>query len=271
MQRRLPPGLRSGLHSVAGLLLVVGGLFGFLPVLGFWRLPLGLLLVWADLAPLARCAFRSVAGGRRRPSEPSQHQPEGTDGMETPLELSFTDMEPDPDLETLVREKVGQLENRLDRITSCHVYVRAPHQSQRKGNLYGVSVELRVPGTELFANSGKGDAPSHEHPEVAIRDAFRAMERQVRTWKEKASHEVKSHAGPLQGRIAEIDHDKGFGQIIATDHRLIYFHRNAVVDGDFDALRPRDTVELVVQTGESEIGPQASTVRPIGSMKFDPS
>lgn len=191
--------------------------------------------------------------------------------METPLELSFADMAPDPDLAALVREKVGHLDSLSDRITSCHVYVRAPHQSQRSGNLYGVRIELRVPGTELFVDSGKGDAPAHEHPQVAIRDAFHAIERQLIRWKEKAAHDVKTHAGPLQGRIAEIDHAKGYGQIIATDQRLIYFHRNAVVDGDFDALRPRDTVELVVQTGESEIGPQASTVRPIGAMKYDPT
>jgi hypothetical protein len=37
----------------AGGLLVCGGLFGFLPVLGFWMLPLGLILL-ADDFPLLR-------------------------------------------------------------------------------------------------------------------------------------------------------------------------------------------------------------------------
>ncbi len=36
---------------VAGLL-IVGGLFGFLPILGFWMVPLGLLLLAIDLPPL---------------------------------------------------------------------------------------------------------------------------------------------------------------------------------------------------------------------------
>ncbi|MGA8260228.1 MAG: PGPGW domain-containing protein [Arenicellales bacterium] len=31
-----------------GLLLVVGGLFGFLPVLGFWMIPLGLVILAVD-------------------------------------------------------------------------------------------------------------------------------------------------------------------------------------------------------------------------------
>jgi ribosome-associated translation inhibitor RaiA len=269
--RRAAAALPPGLRSLAGLALVVGGAFGFLPVLGFWMIPLGLLLVWTDLAALLRARPRPGPAAERDPPAPIQDRLEGPEAMQTPLELSFTDMEPDADLEALVREKVAHLEKMLDRITSCHVYVRAPHQSQRKGNLYGVRIEVRVPGDELFVDSGKDDAPEHEHPQVAIRDAFRAMERQVKTWKQKAARDVKTHEGPLQGRIAEIHHDEGYGQIIATDHRLVYFHRNSVVEGDFEELQPRDTVELVVQTGESEIGPQASTVRPIGALKYDPS
>ena len=38
----------------AGLLLIVGGVFGFLPVLGFWMIPLGLILLARDIPLLAR-------------------------------------------------------------------------------------------------------------------------------------------------------------------------------------------------------------------------
>jgi hypothetical protein len=41
-----------------GGLLVIGGIFGFMPILGFWMLPLGLLLIARDVPslepPLAR-------------------------------------------------------------------------------------------------------------------------------------------------------------------------------------------------------------------------
>jgi len=69
LQRRLPVRAARMMHSVrrpsavrmralvAGLL-VVGGLFGFLPILGFWMVPLGLALLALDLpflrGPLAR-------------------------------------------------------------------------------------------------------------------------------------------------------------------------------------------------------------------------
>jgi hypothetical protein len=36
----------------AGVLLTCGGLLGFLPVLGFWMLPLGLVLLAEDVPPL---------------------------------------------------------------------------------------------------------------------------------------------------------------------------------------------------------------------------
>ena len=48
-QRNLPPGL--GL--VVGLVLIIGGLFGILPVLGFWMIPLG-IAVAADVAVVWR-------------------------------------------------------------------------------------------------------------------------------------------------------------------------------------------------------------------------
>lgn len=48
-----------------GILLVIGGLFGILPVLGFWMLPLGLILLSADF-PWARRLNRRLAVLSRR-------------------------------------------------------------------------------------------------------------------------------------------------------------------------------------------------------------
>jgi hypothetical protein len=46
-----------------GVLLVLGGLLSFLPVLGVWMLPLGLLLLALDVAPLRRPTARMVVAG----------------------------------------------------------------------------------------------------------------------------------------------------------------------------------------------------------------
>ena len=48
------------LRTLIGLLLVVGGLLGFLPVLGFWMAPLGLLVLSHD-SPFVRRQRRRLA------------------------------------------------------------------------------------------------------------------------------------------------------------------------------------------------------------------
>jgi hypothetical protein len=50
IRTHVPPGLRL----VLGLLLIVGGLFGFLPVLGFWMIPLGIAVAALYVKPLWR-------------------------------------------------------------------------------------------------------------------------------------------------------------------------------------------------------------------------
>jgi purine-cytosine permease-like protein len=72
-----PPAVRLGsrritlprsraLRIALGCLLILGGLLGFLPVLGFWMVPLGVLVLAADF-PVARRLSRRVGvwWGRR--------------------------------------------------------------------------------------------------------------------------------------------------------------------------------------------------------------
>jgi purine-cytosine permease-like protein len=51
---------RHWLRKTIGVLLVIGGVLGFLPVLGYWMLPLGLVLLAVDF-PLIRRFNRRVA------------------------------------------------------------------------------------------------------------------------------------------------------------------------------------------------------------------
>ena len=61
LRRRLGPMLARirarvprGLRLVLGLLMIVGGVFGFLPVLGFWMVPLGVMVAALDLRLVLR-------------------------------------------------------------------------------------------------------------------------------------------------------------------------------------------------------------------------
>lgn len=56
---------------VIGVLLVIGGCLGFLPILGFWMIPLGLLVLSYEFASVRRWRRRSEIWwaerrGRRR-------------------------------------------------------------------------------------------------------------------------------------------------------------------------------------------------------------
>lgn len=50
----------------AGMLLVIGGTFSFLPVLGIWMLPLGLLLIASDVPVLQRPVAAFTIWGTRK-------------------------------------------------------------------------------------------------------------------------------------------------------------------------------------------------------------
>jgi hypothetical protein len=60
------PKTRAG-RILLGAALVVGGIAGFLPILGFWMVPLGLVVLSIDLALVRRHRRRvQVWWGRRR-------------------------------------------------------------------------------------------------------------------------------------------------------------------------------------------------------------
>jgi len=47
-----------GLRTLLGVLLMAGGVFGILPILGFWMLPLGAAFIALDIPPLRQRLLR---------------------------------------------------------------------------------------------------------------------------------------------------------------------------------------------------------------------
>lgn len=65
LRQRLPNSRIA--RIVIGVLLIVLGLFGFLPVLGFWMIPLGLIVLSVDLRFVRRARRRlEIRWGRWR-------------------------------------------------------------------------------------------------------------------------------------------------------------------------------------------------------------
>ena len=51
---------------ILGCLLILGGFLGFLPVLGFWMVPLGLIVMAKDLPPLQPVLVRCLDWAERK-------------------------------------------------------------------------------------------------------------------------------------------------------------------------------------------------------------
>jgi hypothetical protein len=76
LERKVPPAAgmlaflrRPGARLIRiplGILLILGGVFSFLPVLGIWMLPLGLLLLAIDLPFLQPMVNWGIVRGQRR-------------------------------------------------------------------------------------------------------------------------------------------------------------------------------------------------------------
>jgi len=182
--------------------------------------------------------------------------------MKQPLQITFRDMPHSDAVETHIREKAAKLEEFYEYIVACHVVIEQPHAHHQQGKLFHVSINLTLPDGELTANRTPQDHHAHEDANVAIRDAFKALRRQLQDFVRKQRGKVKKHESPDHGKISEIINNKDFGRILTADGREIYFHRNSLVDAGFDALEIGSEVRFVEESGEQ--GPQASSVHLIG-------
>ncbi len=184
--------------------------------------------------------------------------------METPLEVSFLNMDHSDAVETRIREKAAKLEQFFDRITFCRVTVEAANRKHTKGNLFHVHIEVGVPGKQVVVDRHSGKNHAHEDVYVAVRDAFNAARRRLEDHSRRRAGRVKTHEVPPHGKIARLFAYEGYGFIETPDGREIYFHQNSLVDADFDKLEEGQEVRFVTAEKESDKGPQASTVKLIG-------
>lgn len=183
--------------------------------------------------------------------------------MKLPLQIVFRNMARSDAIEAKVRERADKLDRYAADIMSCRVVVEPSHKHHHKGNLYHVRVDIKARGAELAVARESDDDRAHEDVYVAIRDAFDAAKRRLEDYVRRRRGDVKHHEPPSQGRIADVNFAEGFGRIETTEGRLVYFHRNNLIDSPFETLAPGLEVQFVEELGER--GPQATTVRVLES------
>lgn len=178
--------------------------------------------------------------------------------MQLPLQITFRNLDHSDAIEAKVREKAAKLERFANKITSCRVVVEAPHQHHHKGVLYQVKIDITLPGKEIVVTQNSDQNHAHEDVYVAMRDAFNAAQRQLEDYLRKRRQDIKTHDTPPHGQIDRLFPYEDYGVIRTSDNREIYFHRNSIVNNDFEKLEVGMPVHFAEEMGDD--GPQASSV-----------
>jgi ribosome-associated translation inhibitor RaiA len=187
--------------------------------------------------------------------------------MLLPLEIAFHDVPNSDWAEQEIRKRVAKLEKIYDRLKSCRVRV-----DQRARNSKGtippvVHIELGVPGRKELVVTHEPEhlQQKYQAPDLhnAINEAFRIAEQQLVEFKNQRQGRTKEplHDAENQrlGQVAEIHPDQDFGFLLTSEGGLLYFHRNSLLSGDFDALEPGAQLYYVEDVGDT--GPLAVKVR----------
>jgi ribosomal subunit interface protein len=182
--------------------------------------------------------------------------------MQLPLQVTFRHMETSEALLADIEEKAEKLDRFSDQIMACRVVVEAPHQHHQKGKLFHVSIDLTVPGGEIVASRSADEHHAHEDVYVAVRDAFNAVKRQLEDHVRVQRHKVKMHTPAPHGKVLRLFPEEGYGFIESVDGKEIYFHRNSVLNEQFEQLEVGSEVRFAEERGDE--GPQASSVALIG-------
>lgn len=173
--------------------------------------------------------------------------------MKLPLEISARDVRLNAETEDLIREKAAKLGKFYDQIIGCRVKVDMPHRSQRSGMTYNVRIDLTVPGGQLVVKR-EPDEDLH----VAIANSFETAQRRIKEYSEKQRGLIKTHVEKPVARVAKLFPEEGYGFLMNSEGREVYFHENAVLDGKFEELQVGTEVTFVEKTGDK--GAQASSV-----------
>jgi cold shock CspA family protein/ribosome-associated translation inhibitor RaiA len=187
--------------------------------------------------------------------------------MQVPLEIAFHNIESIPWAEELIRARVKELEEVYGRLNSCRVRVDQRAQNARGTIPPVVHIELGIPGRKELVVSHEPDhlQRKFQRPDLrtAIHEAFRIAERQLRDLKEQRAGRTKKSDEDSEnqslGQVAELAPERDQGFLMTKEGGLLYFHRNAILSGDFDKLSRGDEVYYVEDLGDT--GPMATKVR----------
>jgi len=131
--------------------------------------------------------------------------------MTNEIQVVFHNIDQSNAIMEAVNKKITKLERYCDQILAGRVVLDSPHNNHHKGKVYSVSLELRTPTKEIIVNQDQHDNHAHEDLYVAIRDAFNAAERQLKSV-DKKHRNTPAKFTELGSEVVDSDQ-------ISQDHR----------------------------------------------------
>ena len=114
-------------------------------------------------------------------------------------------MDVSPAIEASIEKHASKLNQMFARLIGLRAIIEAPHRHRRKGKVFRVSVDLKLPGREITATNSGVENHAHEDVHVAIRDVFAAVSRQLQDYVRRAKAAPQSErSSSLRSRRAEV-------------------------------------------------------------------
>ena len=101
--------------------------------------------------------------------------------MTNEFQVVFHNIDQTSAINDAVKKRINKLERYCDQIIAGRVVLDSPHNNHYKGKVYFVGLEIHTPSKEVHVNQEQHDNHAHEDLYVAIRDAFNAAERQLKS------------------------------------------------------------------------------------------
>lgn len=152
--------------------------------------------------------------------------------MKLPLQIVMHDIPHSGAVENDIRSRVDKLDQFYPDIMRCRVVVGLDGKHKHQGKQFNVRIDLTVPGNEIVVARHRG-----EDLYVVLRDAFDATKRRLEDFARRQRGDVKTHEPLVQGHVARIQADAGYGFIATADGRELYFSRENVVRPLFENLQ----------------------------------
>ena len=115
--------------------------------------------------------------------------------MSNEFQIVYHNIEQSDSITEAVQKRVDKLRRYCSDIIGGRVVLDCPHNNHHKGKVYSVALELQTPNKPVMVTQEQHDNHAHEDLYVAIRDAFNAAERQLKSV-DKKPRKAAVHKNP---------------------------------------------------------------------------